>query len=99
MISSAKEFVQLRSSDDQSDQARATHDSAPISVWYDVIDRFPNFKPWVIHNKTVPLVILEYLANDPDPSIRSEVARKYQPPKVTFSDNIYHEILGINICL
>jgi hypothetical protein len=33
-------------------------------------------KIWVAHNKTVPTEILEILARDPDPSVRSAVAMK-----------------------
>jgi hypothetical protein len=41
-----------------------------------VIEKYPNYKEWVIHNKTVPLEILELLTSDENSTIRSAVARK-----------------------
>jgi hypothetical protein len=76
VIASAEEFVALRTSDDLGEQARATHEPAPEAVWLDVIARFPDMRPWVVHNKTVPLAILHLLADDPDPDVRWWVATK-----------------------
>jgi hypothetical protein len=76
MIESAEEFVRLRSSDDKREQHRATHDEAPVEIWMDVLEKFPDMTFWVIHNKTVPIEILEKLAKHPDTSVRSDVARK-----------------------
>lgn len=84
MINSADEFIQLRQSEDLNEQSIATNDSADISVWYEIIERFPDFKSWVVHNKTIPLEILELLAKDKDPNVRSEVARKRK-----ISDDIF----------
>ena len=55
---------------------RAAHDLAPLDVWKDVIRRYPDMKKWVAHNKSVPLEILEILARDGDPRVRSFVAMK-----------------------
>lgn len=76
MISSAKEFVELREQND----VRAVHDQAPEAVWREVLRVFPMFKEWVVRNKTVPLSILSDLANDPDPRVRFEVAAKRKCP-------------------
>lgn len=76
MITSADEFIGLRTSSKQEEQEVATHDSAELSVWTDIINRYPKFKPWVVHNKTVPLEILEILAEDADPDVRAAVAKK-----------------------
>lgn len=76
MIKSAEEFVRLRSSDDPAEYHRAAHDSADISVWQDVIARFPEYIRWVVHNKSVPRSILKALAVDPDPDARYWVAMK-----------------------
>ncbi|PHX40754.1 hypothetical protein AO263_16260 [Pseudomonas sp. NZIPFR-PS5] len=59
MIRSAEEFVAL----------------SPIAVWRDVIERFPDHRRWVAHNKTVPVEILEVLCEF-DASTRWFVARK-----------------------
>ncbi len=72
MIKSADEFIKLRNSNDQ----RATHDVADISVWHDVIDRYPEYKVWVILNKTISIEILEFLATDEDITVRCAIARK-----------------------
>lgn len=76
MIHSAEEFVRLRSSHDAEDYGRAATEEAPLGVWFDVIDRFPEFKEWVAHNKTVPFEVLEVLATDPDQNVRFMVATK-----------------------
>lgn len=75
-IASAEEFVRLRSSDSADEQRRATHDPAAEEVWLDVIDRFPDYRTWVAHNKTVPLAILKTLSRDRAPEVRFAVAMK-----------------------
>ena len=76
MILSAEEFVKIRSSDDMNDQHRASHDEAPLHVWLEVINQFPEMKKWVAHNKTIPIHILEILARDSDSEVRCWVANK-----------------------
>lgn len=76
MINSAEEFVRLRESDCSEEQWRAGTDEAPEAVWWDVLARYPHKRVWVVHNKTVPHSILEHLAFDPEPNVRSTVARK-----------------------
>jgi len=72
MIRSAKEFIELRTNNNE----RATYDKAQKSVWLKVIREYPDFKEWVVHNKTVPLSILRILATDSDPKVRFAVAMK-----------------------
>ena len=76
MIVTAEEFVRLRSSTDPAEYGRAATEEAPLEVWYDVIDRFPDYRQWVAHNKTIPMEILEVLATDPDWIVRTMVASK-----------------------
>jgi hypothetical protein len=85
MINSADEFIQLRQSEDLNMQRRAGNDSADISVWHEIVQRFPDLKSWVVQNKTIPLEILELLAKDKDPNVRSEVARKRKISDAIFS--------------
>lgn len=73
---SAEEFRRLRLSEDMAEYNKAAHDDALIEVWYDVIERYPDLRKWVAHNKTVPLEILAVLAKDPDVIVRSTVAGK-----------------------
>lgn len=80
MIDSADELVRLRTSDSIEEQTRATHEAAPIDVWWEVIRRFPDMKTWVIHNKTVPVEILETLSADSDEMVRWHVANKRRAP-------------------
>ena len=76
MIKSAEEFVTLRESEIEEEYHQAAHDEAPMDVWLDVIDRYPDMKEWVAHNKTVPLKILEILSEDIDDDVRYSVAEK-----------------------
>lgn len=76
MITSAEEFVQLRTSVNPAHYVRAANEAAPVTVWYAIIQKYPEMKPWVIHNKTIPLEILDHLTNDADEHVRSDIARK-----------------------
>lgn len=76
MITTAEEFVRLRESDIPDEYQRAAHEAAPVEVWHDVIGRYPHMRAWVAHNKTVPVEVLEILANDSDPDVRATVAMK-----------------------
>jgi hypothetical protein len=76
LITSADEFVALRTSEDHRDSRRAAEEAASPEVWLDVIDAYPEMRLWVAHNKTVPMEILELLARDPDSTVRWTVATK-----------------------
>jgi hypothetical protein len=76
MIASPEEFIRLRTSELKEEQDRATYESADATVWIDLITNFPEYKVWIIHNKTISLEILEALAQDEDAEVREAVARK-----------------------
>ncbi|GAB3322979.1 hypothetical protein GCM10027299_18820 [Larkinella ripae] len=76
MIDSAREFIRLRSSELIEEYTRAAHEEASLQTWKEVIELYPHYTTWVIHNKTVPLEILEELVSDPNPDVRRAVARK-----------------------
>ncbi len=76
MIHSAEEFVRLRDSTELAEYQKAAWDEAPIEVWQDVIAKYPDYKKWVVHNKTVPLEILAQLINDSDAEVRCWIAQK-----------------------
>jgi hypothetical protein len=76
MIQSAAQFIALRSSSIREEYHQAAHDSAPIAVWLQIIEQYPEMRKWVAHNKTVPIAVLEILAQDLDPKVRSTVAAK-----------------------
>ena len=91
MINTAEEFVNLRQSQGSREQEQASLDFADINVWLSVIEKYPDFKIWVVHNKTIQIEILEILASDNDPKIRSEVARKRK------INDIIYERLSIDL--
>lgn len=75
-LKSAAEFVHLRRSDDPRDYGRAAHEDAPLDVWHELVENYSDMRVWVARNKTVPLEILQILASDADPNVRSAVADK-----------------------
>jgi hypothetical protein len=76
VIRSAAEFISLRFSDDLGEQRRAGVESASLEVWTELIERSPDTRVWVAHNKTVPLEILRVLASDADSAVRHAVVMK-----------------------
>ncbi len=76
MITTAKEFIRLRESDNLKEQYRASYEEADLKVWLEIIDMYPEFRTWVIHNKTIQIEILEILSKNPNPDVRLSVARK-----------------------
>ncbi len=76
MIESAEEFVRLRTSENIDEYSRAVKVEAPIEVWNEVIENYPDMSFWVAQNKTVPYEILELLADHSEDRVRSMVAMK-----------------------
>lgn len=82
MISSAEEFVSLRTSDVPELYRRAASEAATSAeVWLEVIRDYPDMRKWVAHNKTVPTEVLRALTGDPDPAVRWVVAAKRKLPE------------------
>jgi hypothetical protein len=75
-ILSADEFVRLRYSEDPEDYRRAARESAPLAVWQEIVERYPDARVWVAQNKTIPIEILQFLVNDPDVRVRHAVSMK-----------------------
>jgi hypothetical protein len=80
MIETADEFVRLRTSDDPEEYNRASHDSALLPVWLEVIERFPEMRQWVAHNKTIPKEVYSALSKDEDENVRVILAMKRKCP-------------------
>lgn len=76
MIQNATEFLELRKSKDQEDYLRASNEEAPLSVWYEVLNLYPEMAFWVAQNKTIQYEILEKLAVHPEANVRSMVSMK-----------------------
>ncbi|MBP1963025.1 hypothetical protein [Paenibacillus aceris] len=81
MINSAEEFVRLRLSDNIEEYLKAAWDEAPLDVWLEVIGTYPEMREWVAHNKSIPVEIMEILADDADERIRFNVATKNRLPE------------------
>ena len=80
MIESAAEFVRLRTSEVPEEYGRAAQDTAPDAVWNEVIDRHPEMRKWVAHNKTIPEAIIRRLAAGGDIDTRLFLAYKKRTP-------------------
>ncbi len=76
IFQTAEQFVRARSSSDPEEQRRASWGEADVEVWMDVVRRYPDYRVWVAHNKTVPLSVISVLASDPDPRVRDMVSCK-----------------------
>jgi hypothetical protein len=76
MIDSAEEFVRLRSCENPDEYLRAAWEEAPLEVWFEVIEKYPDMRFWVAQNKTVTLEVLEILSDDPCWRVRHMVASK-----------------------
>lgn len=81
MITSAEEFVRLRLSENPDEYLRAAWEEAPLDVWQEVIQKYPDMSFWVAQNKSVPVEILSILASHPEESVRSMVASKNKLPE------------------
>lgn len=89
MKTTAEEFIRLRYSDDLEEQYRAGLETADLKVWLTVIEKYPESKSWVIHNKTIQIEILELLSEDADAKVREAVARKRK-----INQNIKHRLFN-----
>ena len=87
MILSAEEFVRLRESEDPSEYIRSGVDTAELSVWLDIIYKYPEMRVWVARNRTVPPEIIRLLAKDNDPLVRGSISRKYP-----LENDLYHDL-------
>ena len=87
MILSAEEFVRLRESEDPSEYIRSGVDTAELSVWLDIIYKYPEMRVWVARNRTVPPEVIRLLAKDNDPLVSGSISRKYP-----LEDDLYHDL-------
>jgi len=76
MIESAQEFIRLRDSEVIEEYTRSAQEEASMETWLEVIVQYPEYREWVVHNKMVPLAILEILTIDGDQKVRYVIARK-----------------------
>lgn len=76
MITSAQEFIELRTSEEPDLYRRAAEEEATLEVWFELVDNYPEMRSWVAYNKTVPVEVLKRLAHDTDINVRCMVASK-----------------------
>ncbi len=76
MITSLSEYESLLNSDDVEDRHRVARDSAPAEVWLKIISEMPEYRAYVVQNKTLPLDVLRVLAQDVDRDVRFTVAMR-----------------------
>lgn len=77
MINSPEEFIELRNSNTPAEYSRAGMESAPITVWYELIEKHPEMRVWVARNRTIPREIIDCLSKDSDPLVRNAICSKY----------------------
>jgi hypothetical protein len=82
-ITSATEFIRLRTSTNHADYDRSAWAAMPLGVWWELLRDHPDMRHWLAHNRTAPREILVELAQDADSRVRWRVAMKRTcPPDV-----------------
>jgi leucine rich repeat (LRR) protein len=98
-ITSADEFVRLRTSDDPDEYLRAANDDAPLEVWLALLAEHREMRFWVAHNKTVPPEVLEQLADDDDARVREMVARKHRTSEAVLARLARDPSVGVRLAV
>lgn len=80
MITSAAEFVRLRTSDLPEEYERSALEEAPENVWLEIIESHPEMRAMVAYNKTIPVTIMERLSIELDLDVRLTLAAKGKAP-------------------
>lgn len=81
MITSADEFVELRSSENSVEYNRAAHDEISDEAIRQIIEKYPDYIEWVVHNKSVPEWVLIDQSDSPNARIRLAIATKRKCPE------------------
>jgi hypothetical protein len=76
MIDSVETFLILRMSENSDEYGRVVREEAPLVVWRELVESYPEMRKWVACNRTVPVEILAVLVDDPNPEVRWAVALK-----------------------
>ena len=74
MIKTLEEYLRLSESDVPQERHRALDEFLPEHICYEFVKLYPERKKWLLNNPTVPLSLLEILADDPDWKVRGSVA-------------------------
>ena len=84
MISNINEYLYLADSDSKSDNDRIINEELSSDLISQIIKNYPERKSWIIHNKLIPVKILEELATDDNDDVRFIIAMKKKCNRVTF---------------
>lgn len=84
MISNTNEFLYLAESDNKSDNKRIINEELSSKLISEMIKKYPERKSWLIHNKFIPVKILEELATDDNDDVRFTIAMKKKCNRVTY---------------
>ncbi|MFE0748047.1 HEAT repeat domain-containing protein [Gordonia sp. NPDC058843] len=76
MIASRIAYEALIESNLATNRDRAVRDSAPLSVWLEIIADCPQHKSFVAQNKTIPREVLRVLVEDDDRDVRFTLAMR-----------------------
>jgi len=80
MITSWDEYIDLLDNQEHPVSQRAVTEEVSEKILFRAIQERPDLKPAVIANKLISFAVLLSLVDDPDPRIRSRVAKKRKLP-------------------
>lgn len=70
MINSVDEFIDLRTSDKESDIQRAMEEPAADEIWWELLEKHAELAMWVAENETIPEDVIRTLRNHYDQTVR-----------------------------
>ena len=76
MITSKDEFLRLCSSQKPEEINKSLSDNAPLVIWLEVVEAYPERRIDVAQNITIPAEVMRILASCNDPLVRSLIAQK-----------------------
>jgi hypothetical protein len=80
VIETVAEFIRLVESDSAADRRRSAWEEAAGGVWLALIEKHPEMRFWVAHNRTLPVDAMRILAADEDWRVRARIAMKASCP-------------------
>lgn len=76
MIISAEEFINLISSNIETNNRRAITEEADESVWESVIAKYPDYETFILQNETIPPNTINLLSKSKNWKTRHGIAKK-----------------------
>lgn len=84
MISTINEYLKLKNSEDKRSYDRVISEELTPELISDILENYPEEKPWLVHNKFISIEILRILALDKDVDVRFTVAMKKKCDRFIF---------------